>query len=131
VMGFDTERWLDEAVLVLPVAGNTTIRQGAIVVVDGGYAKEAPGSATAIAAGRAEADVDNTGGTDGDKTVLVRRGVFRLQVDPADPVGPADLLKEVYLSGPDSVAKTDGTGTRPKAGRLLSLEGGYAWVEVK
>lgn len=130
-MGFDTERWLDEAVLVLPVAGNTTIRQGAIVVVDGGYAKEAPGSATAIAAGRAEADVDNTGGTDGDKTVLVRRGVFRLQVDPADPVGPADLLKEVYLSGPDSVAKTDGTGTRPKAGRLLSLEGGYAWVEVK
>lgn len=130
-MGFDTERWLDEAVLVLPVAGNTTIRQGAIVVVDGGYAKEAPGSATAIAAGLAEADVDNTGGTDGDKTVLVRRGVFRLQVDPADPVGPADLLKEVYLSGPDSVAKTDGTGTRPKAGRLLSLEGGYAWVEVK
>lgn len=130
-MGFDTERWLDEAVLVLPVAGNTTIRQGAIVVVDGGYAKEAPGSATAIAAGRAEADVDNTGGTDGDKTVLVRRGVFRLQVDPADPVGPADLLKEVYLSGPDSVAKTDGTGTRPKAGRLLRLEDGYAWVEVK
>ncbi|BDG19241.1 hypothetical protein TthSNM11_14440 [Thermus thermophilus] len=129
-MGFNTERWLDDAVLVLPVAGNTTIRQGAIVVVDGGYAKEAPGSATAIAAGRAEADVQNPGG-DGEATVLVRRGVFRLQVDPADPVGPADLLKEVYLSGPDSVAKTDGTGTRPKAGRLLSLEGGYAWVEVK
>lgn len=128
-MGFDTERWYGADVLVLPVAAGQVIRQGAIVVVHGGYAKEAPaGGSSAIAAGRAEHDVDNTGGGDGDKTVEVRRGVFRLEVDPSDPPGQTELLKDVYLSGPNTVAKT-GTG-RPKAGKLLRLEGGYAWVEV-
>jgi len=130
-MGFDTERWYGADVLVLPVAAGQTIRQGAIVVVHSGYAKEAPaGGSSAIAAGRAEHDVDNTGGANGDKTVEVRRGVFRLEADPADAPGQTELLKDVYLSGPNTVAKTSASNSRPKAGKLLRLEGGYAWVEV-
>lgn len=126
---FDTERWYDEYVLVLPVKANAVIRQGALVMVNGGYAEEASPGTGKIALGVAQEAADNTGGTDGAVRVEVRRGVFRFQVDPADPPAQADLGKDVYATGPNTVAKT-GTG-RSKAGRLLRLDpGGYAWVEV-
>ncbi|TFU26179.1 hypothetical protein [Thermus tengchongensis] len=126
---FDTERWYDEYLLVLPVKANAVIRQGALVMVAGGYAEEAGPGTGKVALGVAQHGADNTGGADGAVSVEVRRGVFRFEVDPADPVGPADLGKDVYATGPNTVAKT-GTG-RSKAGRLLKLDpGGYAWVEV-
>ncbi|UZX15031.1 DUF2190 family protein [Thermus sp. PS18] len=125
---FDTERWAEEYLLSLPVKANAVIRQGALVMVDAGYAREAAAAAGLIALGVAQETVDNTGGADGEKRVLVRRGVFRLENDPADPVGPTELGKDVYATGPNTVGKT-GTG-RSKAGRALRVEGNYVWVEV-
>ncbi|WP_243092579.1 capsid cement protein [Thermus hydrothermalis] len=127
---FDTEYWADERVLSLPVKAGAVIRQGALVMVSGGYAEEAGPGTGKIALGVAQESVDNTGGADGAKKVLVRRGVFRFENDPADPVGPTELGKDVYATGPNTVAKT-GTG-RSKAGRLLRLDpdGVGVWVEV-
>jgi len=125
---FDTERWLDEYLIALPVKANAVIRQGALVMVSGGYAEEAGPGTGKIALGVAQETVDNTGGGDGAKQVLVRRGVFRLENDPADPVGPTELGKDVYATGPNTVGKT-GTG-RSKAGRALQVDGDYVWVEV-
>lgn len=127
-MAFDTERWLEEHVLVLPVKGGATIRQGALVMVNRGYAEEAGPGAGKVALGVAEETVENPG-ADGEAKVRVRRGVFRFQVDPADPVGPTELGQEVYATGPTTIAKT-GTDRSP-AGRLLGLNpDGTAWVEV-
>lgn len=125
---FDTERWADEYLIPLPVKANAVIRQGALVMVNGGYAEEAAPGTGKIALGVAQETVDNTGGTDGAKKVLVRRGVFRFGNDPADPVGPTELGKDVYATGPNTVGKT-GTG-RSKAGRALKVEPDYVWVEV-
>ncbi|MCS6869381.1 capsid cement protein [Thermus sp.] len=125
---FDTEHWADERLIALPVKANATIRQGALVMLSGGYAEEASPGTGKIALGVAQESVSNAGGQDGARKVLVRRGVFRLEVDPADPPGPADLGRDVYATGPNRVAK--GSTGRSKAGRLLGLEPGYAWVEV-
>ncbi|GAA6747753.1 hypothetical protein [Thermus tengchongensis] len=125
---FDTERWADEYLIPLPVKANAVIRQGALVMVSGGYAEEAAPGTGKIALGVAQETVDNIGGTDGAKKVLVRRGVFRFGNDPTDPVGPTELGRDVYATGPNTVGKT-GTG-RSKAGRALKVEPDYVWVEV-
>jgi len=64
---FDTERWLDEYLVALPVRANARIRQGALVMVSGGYAEEAGPGTGRIALGVAQETVDNTGGADGAK----------------------------------------------------------------
>jgi hypothetical protein len=125
---FDTERWLDEYLIALPVRAGARIRQGALVMVSGGYAEEAGPGTGKIALGVAQETVDNTGGANGAKEVLVRRGVFRFENDPADPVGPTELGKDVYATGPNTVAK--GNLGRSKAGRALRIDGDYVWVEV-
>jgi len=125
---FDTERWLDEYLIVLPVRAGARIRQGALVMVSGGYAEEAAPGTGKIALGVAQETVDNTGGADGAKEVLVRRGVFRFENDPADRVGPTELGKNVYATGPNTVAK--GSSGRSTAGRALRVDGDYVWVEV-
>ena len=127
---FNTERWYGDDLLVLPVKANAQIRQGALVMVSGGYAEEAGPGTGKVALGVAQETVDNREGADGDRTVTVLRGVFGFQVDPADPVTQAELGKTVYATGPNTVAKT-GTG-RSAAGRLLRLDpDGTAWVEVR
>jgi hypothetical protein len=125
---FDTERWLDEYLIVLPVRAGARIRQGALVMISGGYAEEAAPGTGKIALGVAQETVDNTGGADGAKEVLVRRGVFRFENDPADRVGLTELGKNVYATGPNTVAK--GSSGRSAAGRALRVDGDYVWVEV-
>lgn len=131
-MSFNVPRWANAELLVLPVKANAVIRQGAIVVLDGGYAKEGVAGANLIAAGVAQETVDNTGGADGAKRITVRRGVFRFENDPADPVGTTELLKEVYISGPNTVAKTSpATAPRSPLGRLVAIDQYGVWVEIK
>jgi hypothetical protein len=118
--------------LVLPVAANAKIYAGALVVVNAsGYA--APGStATGLkAAGRAEEQIDNTGGANGAKNVTVRRGVFKFKNAAADPVGTAHVLGDCYIVDDETVAATDGTGTRSKAGKVLAVDADGVWVEIK
>jgi hypothetical protein len=118
--------------LVLPVAANAKIHAGALVAVNAsGYA--APGStATGLrSAGRAEEQVDNSGGADGAKNVTVRRGVFKFKNSGADPVGTAHVLGDCYIVDDETVAATDGTGTRSKAGKVLAVDTDGVWVEIK
>jgi len=119
-------------ILELPVAANAVIHAGALVVVDAeGYA--APGSkATGLrAAGRAEEAVDNTGGANGDKSVRVRRGVFKWKNAAGDQVGVAHLLGDAYIEDDETVAASDGSGSRSKAGKILGVESDGVWVETR
>src|SRR4051812_43453825 len=59
-----------------PVKGSTKIFQGTLVVLDAGYAKPGASAAGLIALGRAEEEVDNTDGDDGDLRVKVRPGSY-------------------------------------------------------
>lgn len=113
------------------MAANAKIYAGSIVVLNAtGYA--APGStATGLKArGMAEEQVDNTGGADGAKTVRVRNGVFRFgNSAAADEITIADIGNNCYIVDDQTVAKTDGTGSRSVAGKIVDVDSHGVWVK--
>jgi len=114
----------DGELIPVPVAAGAKIYAGALVVANAtGYA--APGS-TALNLtylGRAEEQVDNTGGADGDKTVLVRRlKAFKFANSGTDAVDQSMLGKTCYIVDDETVSKTDGAGTQSAAGTVLAVD---------
>lgn len=129
--GRNTVEIRDGRTLVLPVKSNTKIFEGSLIVLDEtGYAIPGKKAAGLLAAGRAEEFVDNTGtgGSNGAKTVKVRRGVFKFNNDDAEPVTAQDLLKDCYISDDETVTMLT-TGTS-KAGKIIGLEGSEVLVEI-
>lgn len=117
-----------EVIPVLAAAG-AVIHAGAIVVANAsGYA--APGSTATglVYIGRAEESVDNTGGTDGAVAVLVRRRLaFKWANDGS--ITQASLMKTAYIVDDQTLAATDGTGTRSAAGRIVGIDTDGVWIE--
>lgn len=120
----------DGELIPVPVAATAVIFAGALVVANAtGYA--APGSVatTLTYLGRAEEMVDNSGGADGDKSVLVRRKkAFFWKNSGTDPVTQASLGKPCYIVDDETVAATNGTNTRSAAGTVVGIESGGIWV---
>lgn len=115
----------------LLVKGSTKIFSGALVALNAGYA--APGAAATgrIAAGVAQATADNTGGADGAIRVRVFAGVFKFVNSSAgDLIAVTELGKDVYIVDDQTVAKTDGTGTRSRAGKVIRVDTDGVWVLV-
>lgn len=113
------------------VKGGVRIFAGSLVVLDGGYAKPGAAGVGLIAAGRAEEQVDNTAGNDGDLEVAVRRGTFRFANSAgADEVTAAEIGAACYVVDDQTVAKTDGTGTRSAAGTVRDVDAQGVWVEI-
>lgn len=134
-----TNQWGDTAVMALealPVKANTNIWGGSIVVSDAGYA--APGrTATGLkAVGVAIKQFDNrtaaTGGVAGAITATLRTGTWKVGNSAAgDAIAQADYGKLCYLVDDQTVAKTDGTGTRSVAGVIKGVDAdGGVWVQV-
>lgn len=116
--------------LVLPVKGNTTIYQGALVALDAdGYAIPGKTAAGLISAGRAEETVENTG-TDGGATIRVLRGVFIYanSETAANQVGPEHVLKPCYIEDDQTVtALADGASV---AGTVIRVDEDGVAVEL-
>lgn len=121
----------DGELVPVSVAAATHIYAGTIVVANAaGFA--APGStATGLAyLGRADASVDNSAGAAGAAVVLVRRGkVFKFGNAGADPVTQASLGRLAYIVDDQTVAATDGVGTRSAAGIVLGVEADGVWIQ--
>lgn len=115
--------------LEVPVAADTVVHEGSLVVVDQGVAKPGMEGAALVAAGRAESYVNNAGGAAGAAVVRVRRGVFLFGNDTTDPVTAADLLQDCYVVDAGTVSQ-EGTG-RSVAGKVLGFEAGGVWVEIR
>jgi hypothetical protein len=116
-------------ILALPVKAATTVHQGSLVVVDAGYA--APGrTATAlVAAGRAEHSA--TAVSAGDAVVEVRRGTFKFANSTAgDLIAQADVGADCYIVDDQTVAKTHGTNTRSRAGKVVAVDADGVWVQI-
>ena len=117
--------------LVIPVAATAVIYQGALVAVSAtGYATPGAVATTLKAAGRAEETIDNSTGAAGALSVTVKRGVFKFKNDGTDPVVTANLLGDCYIVDDETVAATNGTNTRSKAGKVLEIESTGVWVEI-
>lgn len=121
----------DVGSIPVPVAANALIRAGALVVANAaGYAAPGAVATTLTYLGRAEEAVDNTGGADGAKTVIVRRHkAFKWKNSGADAVTQAELGKTCYIVDDETVAKTNGGNTRSAAGKVVQIEADGIWVE--
>ncbi|MGE4526821.1 MAG: hypothetical protein AB7D00_00515 [Rhodospirillaceae bacterium] len=115
----------------LGAAAGALIFAGAIAVRNAaGYA--APGStALGLAAlGISPERVDNTGGADGDLPVNAVAGIFKVANSAdADAITAADIGATCYLVDDQTVAKTDGTGTRSPAGEVFDVDADGVWVK--
>ncbi len=128
----DTKRYGAEpmpAKHAVKVKANTKVWAGGIAVIDAGYAAPAREATGLLCYGRFEADVDNTGGAAGAKTVEILSGCFKYANSAAgDLIAQADVGKLCYLVDDQTVAKTDNSAARSVAGRIESVDADGVWV---
>lgn len=118
------------AVAEHPVKGSTTCWQGGIAVLNAGYA--APGTAATglIAIGRFEESVANTG-ADGAVKARVKAGVFQFGNSAAgDAIAQTDAGADCFIVDDQTVAKTNGSNTRSRAGKIMAVDSGGVWVLI-
>lgn len=114
-----------------PVKASSKIYAGTIVVIDSsGYALKGATATGLRAVGRAEEQVDNSSGSNGDKTVKVKRACFRFaNSSSGDLITLADVGTDCYIVDDQTVAKTNGTSTRSVAGKVRDVDSIGVWVE--
>lgn len=116
-----------------PVAANARIFGGAIVAINAaGFA--VPGS-TALGlkgVGVAEARADNTGGAAGAIRVRLSRRPHQFgNSAAADAITLASIGADCFIVDDQTVAKTDGSGTRSRAGRVYDVDADGVWVDFR
>lgn len=117
----------------IPLKANAVVYAGGIVCTDStGYGVPASTATGLVAIGRAASDVDNTGGANGAKRVEVEQGLFAYANSGVDPLAIADRGGLCYLVDDQTIAKTDGTGTRSCAGTFAEIDPitSEVWVQI-
>lgn len=112
-----------------PVKAATTIFQGALTVMAAGLA--VPGStATGLAPIGVAVETVENGGADGARNVTTKRGTFKFHNLLADAIAAADIGQPCFIVDDQTVAKTDGTGTRSQAGTVIDVDSDGVWVRI-
>lgn len=130
-----TEMRDGELMPVLLKAGATVLEGTLAIVGTDGYALDSTQAAGAdkTCLGVWDNSAQNIG-SDGDALALVRRNKQFLFANlTTDAVTQADLGEWVYVADNQTVAKTDGTGTRSVAGRFMGFDTQFdqhVWVEI-
>lgn len=108
----------------LPVAANVVAQYGWIAMIDQSTGLVSVGSSSPgyIGAGRFEGPIDATGLSNGAVRVDVSYGIFYWQNSGGgDALTQADYGKTCYIADNQTVALTDGTGTRSPAGIVYEV----------
>lgn len=115
-----------------PVAANARCFAGTVAVIDAtGLAQPGKTGLELIAVGVFEHLVDNYAGAAGDQVAEVLRGYFRLENSAdAEALTPAEIGQTCYLVDDQTVAKTDGAGTRSIAGIVDGVDDVGVWVLI-
>jgi hypothetical protein len=112
-------------------AASTTVYQGSLVVIDAdGYIAPATTATGLIGAGVATRESDNSGGADGDLNVRFRSGVFKFVKDGTAIPVQADVGNLAYAVDDNTIANTDGTGTRSAVGTIQQVDTDGVWVAI-
>jgi hypothetical protein len=113
------------------VAADTVIQAGELVSLNAaGTAIPAADTASTRVIGRAEEDADNTGGSASAIKVLVKRGIFRFDNDPTNPVTIASIGLVCYVKTSTSVAVAAGPTNDIKAGLVMAVDADGVWVDT-
>ena len=115
---------------VEPVAAAIKIWGGSLVMRNvAGFLTKGAVAVGCVAVGRAEKTVDNTAGAAGALNLEYQRGIFLFANSTAgDLITIADVGKVCFILDDQTVAKTDGTATRSRAGIVDWVEGAGVWV---
>lgn len=114
------------------VAGGAKILAGTLVCLNAlGLAVMASTALNLIADGRAEDTVDNSAGVAGAEKITVRKGTILLaNSGSTDLIGRPEIGKTVYIVDNQTVAKTDGGGTRSPAGKVFDVTPAGVFVTI-
>lgn len=113
------------------VKAATKIWAGALVVLNAGYAAGGTAATGLKAVGRAEHFADNSSGSNGDITIKVRSGVFQFNNSASgDLIAVADIGNDCYIVDDNTVAKTDNSGARSVAGKIVDVDAQGVWVAI-
>jgi hypothetical protein len=112
------------------VKANAIVLAGHIAVVDtAGYAEHGKVATDLTYLGVFDETIDNTGGADGDVSVLVRtHAAFLLDNDEADAVDQASVGMKCYIHDSTTVSKTSATDTKSLCGVVLEITDEGVWV---
>lgn len=104
---------------------------GTIAVLNAsGYATGGTTATGLKAVGVFDETVDNSGGSAGDLSATVRRGVFLFANSAStDAIANTDIGSTCYIVDNQTVAKTNGTNTRSAAGVVRFVDSTGVWVE--
>lgn len=110
---------LGSRILHVPVASGTVLEEATIAVLNSnGYAAPGEKASGLTAAGCVAVGCDNSGGSDGDKSVEIIRGTFVWNNDGT--ITNTDLLKTCYIADKKTVTLTaEGASA---AGVILAVE---------
>jgi len=113
---------------VHPLAAGVKAYSGGIAVLDdSGNCKPAITATGLTACGVFQETVDNLLDGAGAKYVRVEKGVFGFLTDGT--INRTHIGKTIYLVDDQTVAATDGAGTRSAAGVLDDFDGNIAWTK--
>jgi hypothetical protein len=114
-----------------PMATGVTIYAGALVSVAAtGYARPARTSTTDLVLGVAQETKANAG-ADGAASIAVKRGVYKFANSAAgDAISAAHVGRDVFIVDDQTVAATNGTNTRVRAGKCVGVDSDGVWVET-
>jgi len=118
----------DGTVFAHPVKAGARIWQGALVMLEGGYAVPAREAAGLVAAGVARAGADNAAGADGALTVEVERGCFAFE--NAGDITRAHIGQQAYAVDDQTVSASDNNGARSAAGTIMDVNEDGVWVRI-
>jgi hypothetical protein len=107
----------------LPVSAAVSCLAGGLAVLNGGYAEPGTTATGLVAVGRFEESMDNSTGSDGDVKVLVKEGDFWFANSAStDLIAQADVGADCFIVDDQTVAKTNGTNTRSRAGKVIQVD---------
>lgn len=110
-------------------ADSTQYYRGGILVIDpaDGKIKKATTATGLIAVGRCEENVLT--GTSNTRKIKARSGIFKYgNSAAADAIAADDIGKECFLVDDQTVALTNGTNTRSRAGVIYGVDSDGVWV---
>lgn len=127
----NTPAWGDSPHRVGDAAASVLIYAGAIVMRDAsGNLTKGATATDLIGVGRASSTVDNSGGSAADETVAFEQGTFRFANSASgDAITKADIGNIAFAVDDQTVAKTDGTGTRSPVGIIAGVDDLGVWVQ--
>ena len=113
-------------------AGARLFTGGLAALTAAGFLVAASADASLKVVGRSEGDVDNADGADGDIRGETELGIFAYDnSSAADEIQISDIGSDAYVVDDQTVALTDGGGTRPVAGKIHDVDAAGVWIDMR